>query len=114
MTTIEHTSDATFAQDIHGETPVLVDFWAEWCGPCRMVAPVLEQIASEQAGTLRIAKLSVDDNPETPARFGVTGIPTLILFQNGKPVERIVGFRPKPQLLDILQRHLRPAATQKA
>jgi thioredoxin 1 len=114
MTTIKHTCDATFAQDIQGETPVLVDFWAEWCGPCRMVAPVLEQIASEQADTLRIAKLNVDDNPEMPARFGVTGIPTLILFQNGKPVERIVGFRPKPQLLDILQRHLRPAATQKA
>ena len=68
---------------------------------------------SEQADTLRTAKIDVDENPETPARFGVSGIPTMILFQNGKPAERIVGFRPKPQLLAILQRHLRPAATQR-
>ena len=110
MTTIKHTTDATFAQDIQGETPVLVDFWAEWCGPCRMIAPVLEQIAAEQADRLRIAKLNVDENPETARRFGVTGIPTLILFRDGKPVERIVGFRPKPQLLASLQRHLGPVA----
>ena len=114
MTTIKHTSDATFDQDIMGNTPVLADFWAEWCGPCRMVAPVLEQIAAAQADTLRVAKLNVDENPEAPARFGVTGIPTLILFQDGRPVERIVGFRPKPQLLATVQRHIRPAATQKA
>jgi thioredoxin 1 len=114
MTTIKHTSDSTFARAIEGETPVLVDFWAEWCGPCRMIAPVLEQVAAEQADTLRITKFNVDENPETPARFGVTGIPTMILFQNGKPVERIVGFRPKPQLLAILQPHLRQAATLKA
>jgi thioredoxin 1 len=114
VTTIKHTSDATFAQDIRGETPVLVDFWAEWCGPCRMIAPILEQVASEQADALRITKLNIDENPEMPARFGIMGIPTMILFQNGKPVERIVGFRPKPQLLAILQLHLRQAAPQKA
>lgn len=114
MTTVKHISDATFAQDVMGDTPVLVDFWAEWCGPCRMVAPVLEQIAAEHEDTLRVAKLNVDENPEAPARFGIAGIPTLILFQDGKPIERIVGFRPKPQLLAILQRFIRPAATQKA
>jgi thioredoxin 1 len=114
VTTIKNTSDATFAQDLQGETPVLVDFWAEWCGPCRMIAPILEQVAAEQAEALRITKLNVDENGETPVRFGVTGIPTMILFQNGKPVERIVGFRPKPQLLAILQPHLRQAAAQKA
>ena len=86
MTTIQHLSDATFDQDITGETPVLVDFWAEWCGPCRMVAPVLEQIAAEQADTLRVAKLNIDENPEAPARFGVTGIPTLILSRTPNPL----------------------------
>jgi thioredoxin 1 len=99
-------SDATFATEIQGDTPVLVDFWAEWCGPCRMVAPVLEQIAVEQTGTLKIVKLNVDENPQTQMQFGVTGIPTMILFKGGEAVERIVGFMPKPQLLGRLQPHL--------
>jgi thioredoxin len=89
---------------------VLVDFWAAWCGPCRMVAPVLEQIAAEQDGKLRIGKLNVDEQPASAQNFGITGIPTLILFRNGKLIERIVGFLPKPQLLARLQPHLQGEA----
>jgi thioredoxin 1 len=103
---IAHITDAAFEQEIRGETPVLVDFWAEWCGPCRMVAPVLEQIAAEQTGKLKIVKLNVDENTEVPSRFGITGIPTMILFKDGQAIERIVGFMPKPQLLNRLQPHL--------
>jgi thioredoxin 1 len=103
-------NDAAFEQEIRGETPVLVDFWAEWCGPCRMVAPVLEQIAAEQSGKLKIVKLNVDENSQTPTKFNVTGIPTMILFKDGQMVERIVGFMPKPQLLNKLQPHLSQAA----
>jgi thioredoxin 1 len=99
-------TDAAFESEIRGDTPVLVDFWAEWCGPCRMVAPVLEQIAVEQTGKLKIVKLNVDENQETPMQFGVTGIPTMILFKDGEMLERIVGFMPKPQLLKRLEPHL--------
>jgi thioredoxin 1 len=106
---LTHITDAAFDAEIHGETPVLVDFWAEWCGPCRMVAPVLEQIAAEQTGKLKIVKLNVDENQETPMHFGVTGIPTMILFKDGQMLERIVGFMPKPQLLKRLEPHLAPA-----
>jgi thioredoxin 1 len=104
-------TDAAFETEIKGETPVLVDFWAEWCGPCRMVAPVLEQIAAEQSGKLRIVKLNVDENQQTPQQFGVTGIPTMILFKDGEMVERIVGFMPKPALMKKLQPHLQTAAS---
>jgi thioredoxin 1 len=103
-------SDAAFDQEIRGETPVLVDFWAEWCGPCRMVAPVLEQIAAEQSGKLKIVKLNVDENNDTPQKFNVTGIPTMILFKDGQMLERIVGFMPKPQLLKKLEPHLSQTA----
>ena len=106
---LTHIDDAAFEQEIRGETPVLVDFWAEWCGPCRMVAPVLEQIAAEQHGKLKIVKLNVDENQQTPAQFGVTGIPTMILFKGGEMVERIVGFMPKPQLLKRIEPHLSAA-----
>jgi thioredoxin 1 len=108
---LSHVTDASFDQEIRGETPVLVDFWAEWCGPCRMVAPVLEQIAAEQSGKLRIVKLNVDENPRTQMQFGVTGIPTMILFKDGEAIERIVGFMPKPQLMNRLQPHLAAAAS---
>src|SRR5438094_10178388 len=99
-------TDAAFKTEIQGDTPVLVDFWAEWCGPCRMVGPVLEQIAVEQTGKLKIVKLNVDENQHTPMHFGVSGIPTMILFKDGEAVERVVGFMPKPQLMKRLEPHL--------
>jgi thioredoxin 1 len=108
---LSHINDAAFDSEIRGDTPVLVDFWAEWCGPCRMVAPVLEQIAVEKTGTLKIVKLNVDENQNTPMQFGVTGIPTMILFKDGQAVERIVGFMPKPQLLKKLEPHLTPSGS---
>jgi thioredoxin 1 len=93
-------SDDSFADDVLANSqPVLVDFWATWCGPCRMVAPVLEEIAAEKAGQLTVAKLDVDANPETAKQFDVVSIPTMILFQGGRPVKRIVGAKGKAALL---------------
>jgi thioredoxin 1 len=78
--------------------PVLVDFWAPWCGPCRMVAPVVEALAEEHAGRLKVVKVNTDEHPQLAMRFGIQSIPTLILFQNGAPVDRLIGYMPKPQL----------------
>ena len=89
-------------QVLRSETPVLVDFWAEWCGPCQMVAPVVEEIAHEQAGRLRVAKLNVDDSPSTAQRFGVMSIPTLILFSGGEERGRVIGARAKEYVVRIL------------
>ena len=100
-------SESTFDEEVKSsDTPVLVDFWAEWCGPCKMIAPVLEEIASEHAGTLRVAKLNVDDSPDVARRFEVMSIPTLILFKEGEPQVRIVGAKGKGQLLQELQAFL--------
>jgi thioredoxin 1 len=96
-------SDATFDETIAGaDTPVLVDFWAEWCGPCKMIAPTLAEIASEQRGKLAIGKLNVDDNPDTARRFDVMSIPTLLVFKDGQQVKRLVGAKGKGQLLQDL------------
>ncbi len=99
-------TDSTFEQEVlKSGTPVLVDFWATWCGPCRMVAPVLEEIASEK-DNVRIAKLDVDANPITAGRFGVRAIPTMILFKDGKEAQRLVGYMPKDRLLQQIQPHM--------
>ena len=100
-------TDETFGQEVlKSDTPTLVDFWAVWCGPCRMVAPVVKEIAGEQASKLKVMKLDVDENQNTAMAYGVMSIPTLILFKNGQPVERIVGFRPKPDMEKKILPHL--------
>lgn len=97
-------SDATFDEQIGSSTePVVVDFWAEWCGPCKMIAPILEEIAGEQLGVLKVAKLNVDDNPDIARRYGVMSIPTMIVFKDGQESARIVGAKGKGQLLDDLR-----------
>ena len=101
-------TDLSFAADLEAPVPVLVDFWAPWCGPCRVVAPVLGAVANEQAGRLKVVKLNVDDNPQTAGRFGVRSIPTLILFRNGEQAETLVGALPKEALMARIGPHLTP------
>jgi thioredoxin 1 len=100
-------TDESFQQDvISASGPVLVDFWAEWCGPCRMVAPALEEISREMGERVTVAKLNIDDNPDAPAKYGVRGIPTMILFKNGQPAATKVGAAPKTQLQSWLEGQL--------
>ncbi|MEZ4636165.1 MAG: thioredoxin [Caldilineaceae bacterium] len=101
-----HLTDATFQQTINGDLPVLVDFWAEWCGPCRMIAPSVEELAKEFAGRAVVAKLNIDQNPRTPQQFGIMSIPTLYIFKNGRVVDQIVGAQPLPALRQWLSRHV--------
>ncbi len=104
---ITHVTDASFEADVlKSGVPVLVDYWAEWCGPCKMIAPVLEEMATTYAGKIKIAKMDVDANQEIPAKFGIRGIPTLILFKNGQEVAKKVGAMSKSQLTAFLDSHV--------
>ena len=99
-------SDISFRKELETSTPVLVDFWAEWCAPCRMTAPVLEDLARDKAGQIKVLKINVDQNPTTAGQYNVRSIPTLMLFKNGRPVETLVGAMSKDALLERLGSHL--------
>lgn len=104
---IVHTTDATFPQDVlQSDIPVLLDFWAEWCGPCKAIAPILDDIAGEYLGRVRIVKLNIDESPQTPPKYGIRGIPTLILFKNGAVAAQRVGAVSKSQLSAFLESNL--------
>jgi thioredoxin 1 len=99
-------SDNSFKNEVESTGTVLVDFWAPWCGPCKMIAPVLEELDKEVGTKLKIAKVNVDDNPESAGRYGVMSIPTLIVFKNGTPVDKVVGFQSKDALKKVVDRYL--------
>ena len=107
---LTHATDADFQQEVlEADGLVIVDFWAEWCAPCRMLAPLFEKLASEFAGRLKFVKVDVDASPDAPNQHGVRGIPTLILFRNGQEVDRVVGVLPERHLREQLEGHLQPA-----
>nr|4BA7_A Chain A, LBCA THIOREDOXIN [synthetic construct]4BA7_B Chain B, LBCA THIOREDOXIN [synthetic construct] len=100
-------NDENFEEEVlKSDKPVLVDFWAPWCGPCRMIAPIIEELAEEYEGKVKFAKVNVDENPETAAKYGIMSIPTLLLFKNGEVVDKLVGARPKEALKERIEKHL--------
>ena len=102
--TVEVT-DATFEADvINSDRPVILDFWAEWCGPCRAISPILEQLAEDHGDKLKVLKMNIDDNPQTPGKYGVRAIPTVLAFQNGQVVEQVTGARPKAAFEEMAQK----------
>src|SRR5215467_6768480 len=111
MSDLKEVSDQSFEKDVLGsDKPVLVDFWAEWCAPCRMLAPTVEAVAENYSQTASVVKLNVDDNPGTAQRYGIKGIPTLILFQGGKEVERVVGATSKESITRMIEKYVTAAA----
>jgi len=112
--TLKHVTDVSYQQDVlEAALPVLLDFWAPWCTPCRMLAPVFEELATEYAGKVIFAKMNTDENPDTPGQLGIRGIPTLIFFAEGQEVERLVGFAPKPKLVSKINALLAGLAEKK-
>ena len=104
---IMHVSDAAFEQEVlQSQTPVLVDYWAEWCGPCKMISPILDEVAKEYAGRLKVAKLNIDENQQTPPKYGIRGIPTLMLFKNGNVEATKVGALSKSQLTAFIDSNI--------
>ncbi len=100
-------TDTDFKREvIESDIPVLVDFWASWCGPCQIMGPVIDKIAEEYEGKIKVLKMNVDENPQTPTNYGIRAIPTLILFSGGQPVEKVVGVQPKSAIEDLIKRHI--------
>ncbi|MGC9505728.1 thioredoxin [Baaleninema sp.] len=107
MSSAVEVSDASFKEDVlDSELPVLVDFWAPWCGPCRMVGPVVDEIAQQYEGKVKVVKLNTDDNPEVASKYGIRSIPTLMIFKNGQRVDMVVGAVPKTTLANTLEKYL--------
>lgn len=105
--TTKHINDDNFEKDVLGSSqPILVDFWAEWCGPCKQLGPILDEVANDMVGKVTIAKVNIDENPESPQKYGVRGIPTMILFKDGKAIATKVGSLPKSQLVEWLNSHV--------